>query len=376
DVKKITENIDRIKTGDYDLFAPETFWHVESYETGSTEQGSSGSPLFNQDNQIIGVLTTGGLSCTPKINDLYQKMYHGWNDYSANNKRLDVWLDPRNDNVGYLNHFDPLVNYRESAKVYSNLDSLGIFIEGVESNGWGYTSGHSHMRGTKFAEKFSNKGTKYIDAIRMNPLRVSSNFDSSYVNLTIWENSLSDDKILFTQKIYLFELEEDDNQLLPLRDIIKVNNDFYIGYEIFYSTGDTFAVNMMETEENTALVYSNGNWDKLSYEGQSINGALAIEAIVFDYYPDMNDLKKVDKMEPITIYPVPANDHVQVFIKDKGSSDLRLEVINSSGTVVINNSYTGIDNNILVPINQIPHGLYIVRVFYEGKNGISKFVKY
>ena len=68
---------------------------------GVTEQGSSGSPLFNNSSLIIGTLTGGSSFCySPSGTDIYGRVsYHWYNNGNSNNARkLQPWLDP--DNTG------------------------------------------------------------------------------------------------------------------------------------------------------------------------------------------------------------------------------------------------------------------------------------
>jgi len=76
------------------------FWLANwATATGATEQGSSGSPLFNKDKLIVGQLYAGSSSCTnPTGWDLYGKISNSWtnNNNSSNAKKLKPWLDPNN----------------------------------------------------------------------------------------------------------------------------------------------------------------------------------------------------------------------------------------------------------------------------------------
>jgi hypothetical protein len=79
-----------------------THWEVKWTATpnghGTTEGGSSGSPIFNSNGLVIGTLTGGGSSCLNKnAPDFYGKMSYHWigNPNDANQK-LKVWLDPAN----------------------------------------------------------------------------------------------------------------------------------------------------------------------------------------------------------------------------------------------------------------------------------------
>ena len=67
-------------------------WWISDWELGVTENGSSGSPLFNEDHRIIGQLYGGSAECIGDINN-------GLHDYYG---RFDVtypfikdWLDPQ-----------------------------------------------------------------------------------------------------------------------------------------------------------------------------------------------------------------------------------------------------------------------------------------
>lgn len=73
---------------------------------GVTEQGSSGSPLFNANQRIIGTLTSGSSSCNYVYgSDNYGRMYYHWNNNNAPNatNRLQPWLDPDNTGAVTLN---------------------------------------------------------------------------------------------------------------------------------------------------------------------------------------------------------------------------------------------------------------------------------
>lgn len=70
---------------------------------GVTEQGSSGSPLFNFNQLIIGTLTSGSSYCSyPQGTDNYGRMSYHWtnNNTSSANRKLQPWLDP--DNTGVM----------------------------------------------------------------------------------------------------------------------------------------------------------------------------------------------------------------------------------------------------------------------------------
>lgn len=79
-------------------------WTANSNGHGVTEGGSSGSPLFDNNGNIIGTLTGGASYCTsPSAPDQYGKMaFHWTNNGVTNELQLKPWLDPTNSNVFVL----------------------------------------------------------------------------------------------------------------------------------------------------------------------------------------------------------------------------------------------------------------------------------
>lgn len=80
------------------------YWRVSWYTNpnrGCTEQGSSGSPLFNASGLIIGSLSNGSSACDyPQGKDNYGKLSEAWLNGNNSNvaKKMQPWLDP--DNTG------------------------------------------------------------------------------------------------------------------------------------------------------------------------------------------------------------------------------------------------------------------------------------
>ncbi len=85
-----------------------THWLVHNWEMGTTEGGSSGSPLFNGDNKaVIGFLSGGTSSCS-RLNgfDCYGRFDLAW-DGASPTERLRDWLDPDNTNTLRVTGYDP-----------------------------------------------------------------------------------------------------------------------------------------------------------------------------------------------------------------------------------------------------------------------------
>lgn len=80
------------------------YWAATTNGHGVTEQGSSGSPIFNNTGKIVGTLTGGQSFCTATNQpDYFGKIYYHWDQNgSTAAKRLKDWLDPTNTGVTSL----------------------------------------------------------------------------------------------------------------------------------------------------------------------------------------------------------------------------------------------------------------------------------
>jgi lysyl endopeptidase len=67
---------------------------ITQWDLGTTEPGSSGSPLFDQNHRIIGQLHGGFASCSSLTSDWYGRFFMSWTGGGTNATRLSNWLDP------------------------------------------------------------------------------------------------------------------------------------------------------------------------------------------------------------------------------------------------------------------------------------------
>jgi len=84
-------------------------WTVRWDRNTTTEGGSSGSPLFDQNHRIIGQLWGGGASCS-NLNspDYYGRVSMSWEPPGSNTtNQLKHWLDPNGLGAGFVDGYDP-----------------------------------------------------------------------------------------------------------------------------------------------------------------------------------------------------------------------------------------------------------------------------
>ena len=107
DIKKISFDYDPATSADYLATSGTTHWRIGVWDDGTTEGGSSGSPLFDQDHRIVGQLHGGYASCTSLTSDWYGKFSMSWNGGGSSSSRLKDWLDPDNTGTTTLDGWDP-----------------------------------------------------------------------------------------------------------------------------------------------------------------------------------------------------------------------------------------------------------------------------
>lgn len=92
-------------------FLSHSFWWIKQWDIGSTEPGSSGSPLFSPKSKVIGILSFGSAKCGDSIDydaetdrviydkevnvdDYYTRLGVAWDYNSEPERSLKSWLDP------------------------------------------------------------------------------------------------------------------------------------------------------------------------------------------------------------------------------------------------------------------------------------------
>ena len=99
DIKKISSSVGPVDPQDAQDIGngPADCWHIPQWNSGTTEPGSSGSGLWNQDHRIIGQLYGGQAACANNVNDYFGR-------FAVSFPFLEEWLGACGDT---LDGFDP-----------------------------------------------------------------------------------------------------------------------------------------------------------------------------------------------------------------------------------------------------------------------------
>lgn len=102
DIKKISFDFDQVVPTAF-MEVPgtgESHWRIASWDVGTTEPGSSGSPLFNSAHHIVGQLHGGYASCNNTASDWFGRFSESWMYGPGSATQLWNWLDA--DSTGIL----------------------------------------------------------------------------------------------------------------------------------------------------------------------------------------------------------------------------------------------------------------------------------
>ena len=128
DIKKISFDYDPVTSTEYLGTTPGvTHWRIGSWDDGTTEPGSSGSPIYDPNHHVVGQLHGGYASCTSITSDYYGKFSQSWAHGTTSSTQLKYWLDPDNTGVMMLDGRDgagikidhtPLADTRDTINDY------------------------------------------------------------------------------------------------------------------------------------------------------------------------------------------------------------------------------------------------------------------
>ena len=130
DIKKISHDFDPLIESQYYADPGINHWKVNDWNTGTTEPGSSGSPLFDQNHRIVGQLHGGNAACGNDAFDYYGKFSYSWDNDTDTLKQLKYWLDPNNSGATVLDGYDPNGAVLTTDAVLLDIEGITNFVCG------------------------------------------------------------------------------------------------------------------------------------------------------------------------------------------------------------------------------------------------------
>ena len=348
DIKKISFDYDNASnSGNY--------WDVDSWDDGTTEPGSSGSPLFDgETHRIIGQLYGGVASCTNFGYDTYGKTSVSWN------LGLSDYLDPNNTGLSYIDGIDA-IDLPDPQLSLSNIN-LGFELENDESD---LSSIIISNTGEDESVLFYSISIRSFE----NPLGGPDN-NNNFWSDSNSESNLGSEWIDISDTGILYEFENNDES----GEVIDIGFDFP-----FYGQN-----------RNQLFINPNG-WigfgdDSNAWDNTSIPSNSAPKSAIFGFWDDLNPVNNNCNSCAGEVFYHSNNDRMVVWFNNVAHWPTNFEnsfydfqiVIYKSGEIKFNyNNMTGISDSATIGI-QNDSGNSGLQMSYNTQyveNQLTTFVK-
>ena len=338
DIKKISVDNNPAVTSKFNSsYHPKGFWNVQQWEYGVTEQGSSGSPLLDQNKQLVGSLTGGSSSCPPGLpnNDYFEKFALAWDYRKESSKQLKIWLDPINSNVEKLDGMasNSGVTRCSAETNFKDTDTHAIVKIPDVIMKKGYYSGSNLSGFTEFAEQFKFAKNCEISGISLgiSKFRINPLYTNSYIDVQVYQGVDKPEKLIYTEKFNINKFYSDAMNYLSFASPVKTTGNFFVSYDISkMNEGDSLIVYMANRKSDVTNSFYLKNKDGWStYNSQNLNGngsALLVELIACN----IDDTTTIDTLKShITearFYPNPISGNSTLIIETIDSIDCPDEI--------------------------------------------------
>ena len=387
-----------------------THWCVSRWLNGTTEGGSSGSPLFDQNHRIIGQLHGGDASCSdPQGSDYYGKFSYSWtnNNASSSSARLKDWLDPNNTGATTCSAYDPCTSSLSRDAMISNYgtDSTYCNVSAITPEILIKNRGNDSLVSLTIKYRIDNQSPQQYQWTGGLQLNASQSVTLNSISvtpgnhtLTIWseqpngqadQNTSNDTVVLpimvnsgveVAYRIHIsdqyasyidwfgsyirWQFVRDDGTVLASYNELT-STDFT---ETFctepgcYSLRLTLNSYLSRLRSDITLEgYVNG------YRVRGVTGSDTIRFCTTDAGLDMPSAQN-----DFQLYPNPANPHSRIFVDFADAAPRQYMILDAKGTVVSGGRVDDEHNEIALP--NTADGLYFVQVVGSNSTSVKKLI--
>lgn len=405
DVKKISVDDDRpvistIAIGGVEYYEKGHLL-VEEWDVGATEPGSSGSPLFNSQDQVVGGLSAGLADCNDPTIDYFFRLSKAWDAYPNITEQLKTWLDPANTGERRIDAYEP--NKIKNTEVLSHLKNEDSFEANVlREEASGFQAGHNSFKMLQYAEKFSSEDYMDVLGIYFVPF-LGKGAKESKVKVKIWSGTDHPVELLYEKDLVVNEWlrnqsVDNDNfgtsggfnlktnyaekqNYIPVDSRVTVKGNFFVGFQLDYTPSkayvDTFALYQTNFDandrENTAYFNDGLEWLPFtSYPVGAVSASLWIEPVgqLTDNPaaggPDFTFMNYV-------IYPNPTYQYDLNFaVSDSVTTRTEISIYSNTGALVQKAFIPAGVKDYPLDIQHLSSGIYFVQFKSEGRREIQR----
>jgi lysyl endopeptidase len=375
DTKKITHDTGTCDSTRYTKdFIKYGHWKVLNWETGSTEGGSSGAGLFNNDKRLVGILSGGNASCTEKSFDLFSRFDKMWNYRGEQNEQMKLWLDPGNTGTLKLDGYDPYHSSSSECNIASNfmVEDLPVLLPDSSMHKGHYT-GNNNMEITEVAEKFSGFERAVLSGVAIGISNFKVMSDNSEIILRIYTGDTIPNFAVKQYKFPMGNLTAGAMNFLNFSVPVEVEGNFFIS--IVIPEIDSLAIFQSAFRplvlKNSMIVKQQDVWKPISRLNGELNGgaSLLMQVLICDAsFPQTIDTTKKDDAL-FKAYPNPASSYIIVEFKKRVPS-YQYSILDMTGKMVLSDCF---ENRMYgeIDVSGMQPGIYLVRIS-DGNNTETK----
>ena len=356
---------------------PNAHWTVRAWDIGTTEKGSSGSPLLNKEKQIVGTLTGGISECTsPRGPDQYASLSKFWNVQGSidNPNSIQFYLDPASTKSTRTDSYQPHANspYTRSMNFSTEETPIETLHQSVPmfatNNAFGYS---------EFAEEFFAESKVQIEGVFISS-PANRNMPNNDIRIRIYSGDEKPDQLIHEQEYsYSYRYHSSNGILYAQRDMrhsvenyiafdkpITLTGNFYISYSEVNGTPNGFTVFNTEPraigsgKTATAWIKHNNEWIRSS---ENIENPINTSLLIAPYMVGKTDVAvpTTNVEASITIYY--EREVNRIFIESNHEL-LEWEIFYVSGQKIHAGRAEKSINRASFPMTHFAKGVYIVKV--------------
>jgi hypothetical protein len=383
DVKKISVDLDPPVIGTFEGMLLNGFWKILQWDYGTTEGGSSGAPLFNQDHRIVGYLTGGEARCGYSVNDYFARFDIAFDLSSDPNRSLKTWLDQNDSGNLVLNGRDPYAENYLTSDTLINISLSDTNLTKYTLPPTGYTTGFNSDSITIYAEKFTNGGQKYLTEVYAYIGEVNSLQSFDFVTFYLFEeNGDLPGQVLAEKNVYIRNTRDTLLFSMSFDEPIRVKGNFFVGYRLWYSySADTeaeqFAIfhsSSLPSEENTAYFFDDTGWHSfLDHPYDPSARHLYLKAILVQD-PIYNTIEGVKHINSTKVYPNPVNNRLIIQNTNYIGEVVEIALYALDGPILLQNRVHNETEIVIEGLEVFNPGIYFLKIQGEGWWDIHKIV--
>lgn len=348
-------------------------WKVLNWETGTTEGGSSGAGLFDNNGHLVGTLSGGRASCTEKDYDVFARFDIMYDYFSLSNSQLKHWLNPDNLQIETLDGYDPYAQDQINCITISNFtteDSATTLT--IDDS---YLTGNNDLGITEIASSFSQLEKGTLEGISIGISKLEPYGMNPKINVKIYSTALASENLIYTQEVKFEDLLKNAFNYIKLNNSIDIKGKFFVGIELPISNDSITLYHSQlkpDASSNNFYLKINDSWKELKqFLNNSSTASLLMDVNVCSFHLKNVSDKSIQKLLA-KITPNPASTFVEISFLTQGEN--KVIIYNAVGDCIFKQKYN-ISQQAMIDVSNFKNGVYFVQVRNKSDIQTIKFFK-